>query len=182
MVGPVGKDWPRREVQRRRRYAERSLEHLRQRYADDNNPVHVARAWRECRDAGVPFPEFVIAYLDRAFGRIAIHARATSVRPKRIESAIAAAFEFGAADMTAKSRVNPFRDRQLEQAHLALLVWAKAAAGQSLNSAWTDVATENRLSKATVRLAWKAHGADFDLSGTRYVPPPPRQKPRRRQV
>lgn len=61
---------PDRDFTARQRIAATSIDTLELLYSDSRNPVHVACAYLEARANQLPIPNWVLAYLDDAFGNL----------------------------------------------------------------------------------------------------------------
>ncbi len=164
---------------------ERDLFDLEQRYKKTSNPVHVARAWLVCRGAGVSIPDWVLRYLDTAFGNVQAltrpagalrtiegwHTTTVPTAPARkrdIAPAIPAAFGFVSGGQA--GAFNPFNEfTNLDALTLASQV-ADALRRDSppykISAYWKLVADANDVGKTTVENAWKQYGgfAGFGIS------------------
>lgn len=174
MVGPIGRDWPRAEVQRRRRYAQRELERLKKRFQDTGNGLHAWFAIGECFDARVIFPPWVVDYLqDGVFEFRRLFAEPPFAG--KIDAAVARAVK-----IAGKSRFNPFMDgRQVGHDYfLAFQVYQRQTANwhaareqrepeHSWDAIFKDVAENHRchqckkqMTVGKVKQAWYRYAFD----------------------
>jgi hypothetical protein len=143
----------------KREQAERFVEICRISAEESKNPVFAWRAYRECREAGIDLPEWVLEYID----------------------CVAAAIDRLAGDPPAKNKIAPaLADALLMKSDGAGTVFSRAqdvkwiplgmdvdrhiSHGDKEYLAVTQAAAQNGVSPSTVWRAWKRYQACFTKS------------------
>ncbi len=126
-------------------------------FLTEGNPLRAWQVWLQCRDAGVPAPECILAYIDGVAAALLALAKRP---PKRVGPAVQQALGFQAREGRG-SDLSRYRetDRAID---LALEVRSVMAPGKdgpvSVVRACARVAAQRGVSVEVVRRAWRAHG------------------------
>jgi hypothetical protein len=127
------------------------------------NPLHVWAAYLECRDHGLPIPDWVLSYLDRVAARFWTQTRAGVTPPKEPAAAIAEILEMKRPGRGGRGNVFAAFDKRPD-AGLAMKVDNLVEYhGQELASAIRSVAKDAGLHESTVRYTWDRYAAVLAL-------------------
>ncbi len=140
------------------------IEAIRARFESTGNPFLVWMAYQQCRLGGIPFPEWVLDYLDRAAGEInaivlgwsewSLDHKEIEVTRDKLPRLVAKAFGFrtkGAGTAVARlKKINA-------AIHMASLAQDRMWSGEAQESSFLATAQELEVSEDTVRRAWQKH-------------------------
>jgi hypothetical protein len=124
----------------------------------DGNPLRAWEVWRRCRQAGLPVPEPVLAYLDGVAEKLL----ALSGRPPKrvgpaVQNALGLQRQGGRGSEISRYRA-PERELALATDAQQLLDRPSAAGTRvSQEDAFARVAEKRGVSAETVRRAWRTH-------------------------
>jgi hypothetical protein len=133
-------------------------------YARTKNPVHVWRAYAECRTAGLALPTWVVEYLDTIALTFARWSSAGQPVPRDLPVAIAKTLGM----LRGRGEASVFGDfKDTMSLGLAAVVdqdMRNPRGPQKLYHSWEHVATTFGISVSKVRRAWHRHKDRFSAS------------------